>query len=85
MSKEELGEGKKKQASLSVTTSIGKKEKAHITQHEWALSIYTMYDPWEDEICLWVSESKDAWYFERGASKHKTSCKNFFVTLEDVS
>ena len=43
-----------------------------------------MYDPSKDDIYLSVSESKDAWYFDRGGSKHITSWKKFFVTLEDV-
>ena len=42
-------EEKKKQASISVTTSTGKNEHAHLAQHEWALSIYTMYDPSKDD------------------------------------
>ena len=43
-----------------------------------------MYDPSKDDVCLSVSDSTDDWYFDSGASKHITSCKNFFVTLEDA-
>ena len=77
-------EEKKKQVGLNVTTSTGTRVEAHIAQHEWAFSIYTMYDPSKDDNCLSVSESMDALYFDCGASKHITSCKNFSVTLEDA-
>ena len=82
--KRKASEEKKKQSGLNVTTSTGTKVEAHIAQHEWAFSIHTIYDPSKDDVCLSVSDSTDDWYFDSGASKHITSCKNFFVTLEDA-
>ena len=57
-----------KEASLNVTTSTIKKEEAHVAQHEWACSTYTVYDPSKHNTCLSLGEPNDAWYFDSGAS-----------------
>ena len=50
-----------------------------------AHSPFTLYNPSNHGTCLSVSESNNAWYFDSDVSKHKTSCQNFFISLEDGS
>ena len=71
----ERGKLVKRRINNSVSISISKKEETHITRHEWASSIYTVYDPSEDGTYLSVRESKDAWYFD-SVAKHISTCKN---------
>ena len=73
--KRKASKERKKHVGLEVTTFIGKKEEAHVAQHEWACSTYTVYDPSKHNTCLSLGEPNDAWYFDSGASKYITYCK----------
>ena len=76
--KRKASKERKKHVGLEVTTFIGKKEEAHVAQHEWPFSsTYTVYDPSKHDTCLSVGEPSDAWYFDSGVSKYITSCKKF--------
>ena len=75
-------EAKKKEAGLFAEVSAPKTKSANLVQNEeWAFTIVCSFDPSSFEQCMSVVES-DVWYFDSGATKHITSQRNFFTSLE---
>ena len=76
-------EAKKKEARLVVVeVSAPKTESANLVQNEeWAFTTVCSFDPCSFEQCMFVVQS-NVWYFDNGATKHITSQRNFFTSLE---
>ena len=57
-------------------------ESANVVQDtEWAFSVQCSYDTLLHDSCMSVVDS-DVWYFDSGATKHITSQRSLFTSLE---
>ena len=78
-------EAKKKEAGMAVAeASPSTTESANVVQDtEWAFSAQCSYDPLLHDSCMSVVDS-DVWYFDSGATKHITSQRSLFTSLESA-
>jgi transposase InsO family protein len=76
-------EAKKKEAGMAVAkASTPKTESANLVQEEeWAFTTVCSFDPSSHDQCMSAVDS-DVWYFDSGATKHITSQRSFFSSLE---
>ncbi|RXY03858.1 hypothetical protein DD576_29290 [Klebsiella pneumoniae] len=51
---------------------------------EWYFSVECTYDPFIHDSCLSVVAESHVWYFDSGATKHITSHRELFTSLEFV-
>ena len=64
--------------------SASNTESANVVQDaKWAFSAQCSYNPSLHDSCLSAVDS-DVWYFDSGATKHITSQRSFFTTLESA-
>ncbi|MCO5585832.1 hypothetical protein L7F22_039765 [Adiantum nelumboides] len=51
---------------------------------EWAFSAKCTYNPVVHDACMAVAANSHVWYFDSGATKHITSHRDLFTSLESV-
>ena len=79
-------EAKKKEAGMAVVAdaSPSTTEFANVVQDtEWAFGAQCNYDPLLHDSCMSTVDS-DVWYFDSGATKHITSQRSLFTSLESA-
>ena len=79
-------EAKKKETGMAVVAdaSPSTTESANVVQDsEWAFSAQCNYDPLLHDSCMSAVDS-DVWYFDSGATKHITSQRSLFTSLESA-
>lgn len=69
---------------ITESTSNAKDDEANIAQDVWACVVTCTYDPSLHSKCMTTHVADLDWYFDSGASEHITSCKKFFVSLQDA-
>ena len=79
-------EAKKKEAGMAATTEApttgSKSESANVAQDaDWAFTVHCSYNPLLHDTCMSIVDS-NVWYFDSGASKHITSQRDTFTSLE---
>ena len=76
-------EAKKKEAGMAIAeASTAKTESANLVQNEeWTFTTIFCFDPSSHKQCMSAVDS-DVWYFDSGATKHITSQRIFFTSLE---
>ena len=81
-------EAKKKEAGMAATTEApttnSKSESANVAQDaDWAFTVHCSYNPLLHDTCMSIMDSH-VWYFDSGASKHITSQRDMFTSLESA-
>ena len=78
-------EAKKKEANIAIVdASPSNAKSANVVQDsEWAFIVQCSYNPLLHDACMSVVDS-DLWYFDSGATKHITSQRNMFTSLESA-
>ena len=78
-------EAKKKEANIAIVdASPSNAKSANVVQDaEWAFTVQCNYNPLLHDACMSIVDS-DLWYFDSGATKHITSQRNMFTSLESA-
>ena len=79
-------EAKKKDSNAATIAdaSTGSDSANVVHDTEWEFSVYCQYDPSVHDACLVVSVDSDVWYFDSGATKHITSHRDLFTSLDAI-
>ncbi len=79
-------EAKKKESNAAtIADASTNSDSANVVQDaEWAFTVRCQYDPSVHDACMAVSDDSYVWYFDSGATKHITSHRDMFTSLEAV-
>ncbi|MCO5612323.1 hypothetical protein L7F22_066589 [Adiantum nelumboides] len=64
--------------------SVGSNSSRNFGDKEWAFSAKCTYNPTVHDACMLIVADSHVWYFDSGATKHITSHRDLFTSLESV-